>query len=71
MLTPDNVKAVIQFAKEHNLFMFADEVYQDNIYPPDMKFVSFKKVSDRTWMVPKPLNHSTHIRTHTDSVPQK
>ncbi|XP_026327967.1 alanine aminotransferase 1-like isoform X2 [Hyposmocoma kahamanoa] len=44
VLSPDNVKTIIKFAKEHNLFIFADEVYQDNVYPSDMKFVSFKKV---------------------------
>lgn len=48
MLSPDNVKSIVQFAKEHNLFIFADEVYQDNVYPADMKFVSFKKVSFHT-----------------------
>lgn len=47
MLTEDNIKAVIQFAKEHNLFIFADEVYQENVYTPDVKFSSFKKVSVR------------------------
>lgn len=62
MLTEENVKAVVQFSKEHNLFILADEVYQDNVYPPDMKFVSFKKVSDRTWVLPKSY-HGPFTRT--------
>ncbi|KAG5685019.1 hypothetical protein PVAND_014222 [Polypedilum vanderplanki] len=44
VLTKENIEAVIKFAHKENLFIFADEVYQDNIYAPDSKFFSFKKV---------------------------
>ncbi|CAB4038392.1 alanine aminotransferase 1 [Paramuricea clavata] len=44
VLSYENIKAVIQFAKEEGLFLFADEVYQDNVYAQGAKFHSFKKV---------------------------
>ncbi len=44
VLSYENIKAVIQFCKEEGLFLFADEVYQDNIYAQGAKFHSFKKV---------------------------
>jgi alanine transaminase len=31
-------------AQKHRLFIIADEVYQENVYLPDLKFFSFKKV---------------------------
>lgn len=44
VLTRENIEQVIKFAHENNLFIFADEVYQDNIYDKDSTFHSFKKV---------------------------
>ncbi|XP_060802433.1 alanine aminotransferase 1 [Amyelois transitella] len=44
VLTRDNIEAIIKFANKHNLFIFADEVYQDNVYAEGSKFFSFKKV---------------------------
>lgn len=44
VLTRDNIEAIIKFAHKEKLFLFADEVYQDNIYAPGSKFFSFKKV---------------------------
>ncbi|KAJ1082798.1 hypothetical protein NDU88_002963 [Pleurodeles waltl] len=38
------IEDVIHFAWEENLFLLADEVYQDNVYPEDCQFHSFKKV---------------------------
>jgi alanine transaminase len=40
----ENIQNIIKFAHEYNLFIMADEVYQDNIYI-DGKFHSFKKVA--------------------------
>ena len=31
-LSYKNIKAIIQFCKEEGLFLFANEVYQDNVY---------------------------------------
>jgi len=42
-LTVDGVKDAIQVAKDHNLVLLADEVYQENIYG-DIPFTSFRKV---------------------------
>lgn len=44
VLTRQNIESVIKFAHQNKLFLFADEVYQDNIYDKESKFHSFKKV---------------------------
>jgi len=44
VLTRENIEAVIKFAHKENLFIFADEVYQHNVYAEGSKFHSFKKV---------------------------
>ncbi len=44
VLDADNIEMVIRFAKDHNLAIIADEVYQENVYKPGDKFVSFAKV---------------------------
>ncbi|XP_053400985.1 alanine aminotransferase 2-like [Mercenaria mercenaria] len=44
VLPRQNIEEIIKFAKEENLFLLADEVYQHNIYAPGSEFHSFKKV---------------------------
>lgn len=44
VLSRDNIEEIIKFAYKEKLFLFADEVYQDNIYAEGSKFYSFKKV---------------------------
>merc|ERR1711892_1141798 len=44
VLTRENLEAVIKFAAEKELFVFADEVYQQNVYAKGSVFHSFKKV---------------------------
>jgi len=44
VLSRDNIEAVIKFAAEKKLFVFADEVYQHNVYAEGSAFHSFKKV---------------------------
>ncbi|VDL38468.1 unnamed protein product [Hymenolepis diminuta] len=44
VLTRENIESVLRFAHRHNLLVLADEVYQHNIYAPDRKFHSFKRV---------------------------
>ncbi len=46
VLDYENISMVIDFAKEHNLTIIADEVYQENIYNHNEKFISFAKVLD-------------------------
>lgn len=44
-LSEDNVRDILRMAHEKRLIIFADEVYQVNIYKPnELPFVSFKKV---------------------------
>ena len=44
VLSYDNIKEIIQFAKDEGLFLMADEVYQENVYREGAQFHSFKKV---------------------------
>ncbi|KAG8284390.1 glycerol-3-phosphate O-acyltransferase 2, partial [Homalodisca vitripennis] len=44
VLSKKNIEEIIKFAHKYNLFLFADEVYQDNVYAEGCKFHSFKKV---------------------------
>merc|ERR1712038_1534271 len=44
VLSKQNLEDVIKFAHKNKLFLFADEVYQDNVYADGCKFHSFKKV---------------------------
>ncbi|XP_026327965.1 alanine aminotransferase 1 [Hyposmocoma kahamanoa] len=44
VLTRQNIEELIAFAHKHRLFIFADEVYQDNVYDAKSEFISFKKV---------------------------
>lgn len=44
VLTRENIEAVIKFAQKEKLFIFADEVYQHNVYAVGSEFHSFKKV---------------------------
>ncbi|XP_072378440.1 alanine aminotransferase 1 [Diabrotica undecimpunctata] len=44
VLTKENIEEIVKFAQKEKLFILADEVYQHNIYDPNSKFHSFKKV---------------------------
>ncbi|CAG0881129.1 unnamed protein product [Cyprideis torosa] len=44
VLTRDNIVEIIKFAQKERLVLFADEVYQHNIYAEGSKFYSFKSV---------------------------
>lgn len=46
VLSHENIKMVINFARKHKLSIMADEVYQENIYNKEHKFYSFAKVLD-------------------------
>ncbi|CAK9310550.1 unnamed protein product [Citrullus colocynthis] len=45
VLTKENQEQIVKFCKQEGLVLLADEVYQENIYVPDKKFHSFKKIS--------------------------
>jgi aspartate/methionine/tyrosine aminotransferase len=47
VLTEENIAMVIGFAREHGISILADEVYQENLYRSEDKFVSFAKVISR------------------------
>lgn len=44
VLTEENIREIIKFAKKHDLMIIADEVYQHNIWKEGAKFHSFKRV---------------------------
>jgi aspartate/methionine/tyrosine aminotransferase len=46
VLDEKNIAMVLDFARQHGLVVLADEVYQENIYLPGDKFVSFARVLD-------------------------
>lgn len=45
IMDPASIKAVIEYCREENICIFADEVYQANIWKTGAKFVSFRKVA--------------------------
>jgi len=44
VLTKENIIDIVKFAQKEGLFVFADEVYQHNVYAEGSAFHSFKKV---------------------------
>ena len=44
VLSYENIKMIVGFAGKHKLSILADEVYQENVYDPKVKFHSFAKV---------------------------
>ncbi len=44
VLSPSDMEEILKYAAEENLVVFADEVYQENIWRKDRPFHSFKKV---------------------------
>jgi len=47
VLDERNVEMVLDFARENDLSLLADEVYQDNLYVPGDRFVSFAGALER------------------------
>jgi alanine transaminase len=45
VLSEENQREIVEFSKREGLVLLADEVYQENVYVPEKKFHSFKKVS--------------------------
>ncbi|CAD5205820.1 unnamed protein product [Bursaphelenchus okinawaensis] len=43
VLSKENIQEILKFAYDKKLFVFADEVYQENVYKEGQKFHSFKK----------------------------
>jgi alanine transaminase len=46
VLTKQNIIDIVKFAHKEKLFLFADEVYQHNVYAEGSAFHSFKKVTN-------------------------
>ncbi|EOA33336.1 hypothetical protein CARUB_v10020102mg [Capsella rubella] len=45
VLAEENQCDIVNFCKQEGLVLLADEVYQENVYVPDKKFHSFKKIA--------------------------
>ncbi|CAH2037195.1 unnamed protein product [Thlaspi arvense] len=45
VLAEENQRDIVEFCKKEGLVLLADEVYQENVYVPDKKFYSFKKIA--------------------------
>ncbi|MEF3280953.1 MAG: aminotransferase class I/II-fold pyridoxal phosphate-dependent enzyme [Elusimicrobiota bacterium] len=61
VLSKENIKMIINFARKYNLSILADEVYQENIYSSKHSFHSFAKVMSEMKITDVPLFsfHST------------
>jgi aspartate/methionine/tyrosine aminotransferase len=55
VLDQANVEMVLDFARRHGLSILADEVYQENVYRPGDRFVSFASVLVRRGILDVPL----------------
>jgi aspartate/methionine/tyrosine aminotransferase len=44
VLSRENIAMVIGFARRHGLAIIADEVYQENVYAPGARYISFARV---------------------------
>ncbi|KAI3727386.1 hypothetical protein L1987_67200 [Smallanthus sonchifolius] len=44
VLAEENQRQIVDFCKKEGLVLLADEVYQENVFAPDKKFHSFKKI---------------------------
>jgi aspartate/methionine/tyrosine aminotransferase len=55
VLDEANVAMVLDFARAHGLSVLADEVYQENVYRPGDRFVSFASVLVRRGILDVPL----------------
>jgi len=51
IFSEDDLKNLCEFAYKHRIAIMADEVYQENVYNPDLKFISVRKVLST--MIPK------------------
>ena len=55
VLSPDNIKMIIAFARRHSLAIIADEVYQENVYAVGCQFHSFAKMMNALGETTVPL----------------
>lgn len=55
VLDEANVEMVLDFARRHGLSVLADEVYQENVYRPGDRFVSFASALVRRGILDVPL----------------
>lgn len=45
VLGEENIREIVNFCRSENIILMADEVYQENIWKNNAKFVSFRKVA--------------------------
>lgn len=53
VLSKKAVRDIVRFCAKHNLVLLADEVYQDNVYDRNAKFVSCKRAAYDTGLLQK------------------
>ena len=44
VISRQNIESIIMLCHTHGILIIADEVYQNNIYSKDRKFISFRQV---------------------------
>ena len=57
VLPEDNIREIIQWCRERNICLMADEVYQENVWESEARFVSCRKIafSEKAFEGPEPL----------------
>ena len=60
VLSRDNMRVIIDFARRHGLVLIADEVYQENVWASGREFSSFKKVAAEMGAID--VAHSARMR---------
>lgn len=60
----ETLKSLVKFCYDNDLVVIADEVYQENVYNPNKKFVSIKKIVTE---MPEPYNNLELFSFHSTS----
>jgi len=55
VLSRENIVMIVEFARRHRLAVVADEVYQENVYAPEVRFHSFARVMHDAGVTDTPL----------------
>eukprot|EP00792_Barthelona_sp_PAP020_P003331 TRINITY_DN1524_c0_g1_i1.p1 TRINITY_DN1524_c0_g1~~TRINITY_DN1524_c0_g1_i1.p1 ORF type:complete len:477 (+),score=144.90 TRINITY_DN1524_c0_g1_i1:119-1549(+) len=60
IFTKAEMKQLVEFCETHELVLFADEVYQENIYDDELEFISFRSIiTEMNSQIPLFSFHST------------
>mmetsp|Transcript_46569 Transcript_46569/g.70286 ORF Transcript_46569/g.70286 Transcript_46569/m.70286 type:complete len:173 (+) Transcript_46569:818-1336(+) len=61
VLSKKAVQDIVKFCAKHKLVLLADEVYQENVYDDNAKFVSCKKAASDTGLLKVSAKSTLHV----------